>query len=105
MDAGVEATRERLPDARSKSPAPTHGLAAHGWAASAKRGGLLFYSGLPALRPSGRLRRSRRSCGAVVTFLLATQEKSNSGAEGARKPLLFTQTLKQIGRASCRERV
>ena len=27
----------------SKSPAPTHGLAAHGWAASAKRGGLLFW--------------------------------------------------------------
>jgi len=29
----------------------------------------------PALRPSGRLRRSRCSCSAVVTFLLATQEK------------------------------
>jgi hypothetical protein len=27
MDAGVEATQERLPDARSKSPAPAHGLA------------------------------------------------------------------------------
>jgi hypothetical protein len=30
-------------DARSKSPAPTHGLAAHGWAASAKRGGLSLW--------------------------------------------------------------
>jgi hypothetical protein len=27
MDAGVEATQERLPDALSKSPAPAHGLA------------------------------------------------------------------------------
>ena len=27
MDAGVEATQERLPDALAKSPAPTHGLA------------------------------------------------------------------------------
>jgi hypothetical protein len=26
MDAGVEATQEQLPDARSKSPAPAHGL-------------------------------------------------------------------------------
>jgi hypothetical protein len=26
MDAGVEATKERLPDARSKSPASAHGL-------------------------------------------------------------------------------
>jgi hypothetical protein len=30
-------------DARSKSPAPAHGRAAHRWAASAKRGGLLFW--------------------------------------------------------------
>src|SRR5690348_6327648 len=30
-------------DALSKSQAPAHGLAAHGWAASAKRGGLLFW--------------------------------------------------------------
>ena len=29
-------------DALAKSPAPAHGLAAHGWAASAKRGGLLL---------------------------------------------------------------
>src|SRR6185312_13072342 len=29
-------------DARSKSPAPAHGLAGHGCPASAKRGGLLF---------------------------------------------------------------
>ncbi|MEO8809979.1 MAG: hypothetical protein ABI386_07015, partial [Rhodanobacter sp.] len=27
MDAGVEATQERLPDVLSKSPAPPHGLA------------------------------------------------------------------------------
>jgi hypothetical protein len=27
MDAGVEATQERLPDVRSKSPAQAHGLA------------------------------------------------------------------------------
>ena len=72
-------------DALSKSPAPAHGLAAHEWAASAKRGGLLLYSGHPAFRPSGRLRRSRRSCGAVVAFLLATQEKSDSAATGRRK--------------------
>jgi hypothetical protein len=30
-------------DVLSKSPAPAHELAAHGWAASAKRGGLLFW--------------------------------------------------------------
>ena len=30
-------------DALSKSPAPAHGLAAHGWAASAKRGGLSLW--------------------------------------------------------------
>ncbi len=49
--------RPRLTDLPGRSPA------------SAKRGGLSLYSGHPALRPSGRLRRSRRSCGAVVTFL------------------------------------
>jgi hypothetical protein len=38
MDAGVEATQERLPDVLSKSPATAHGLAAQGWAASAKWG-------------------------------------------------------------------
>src|SRR5574337_247737 len=30
MDARVEAAQERLPDVLSKSPAPAHGLAAHG---------------------------------------------------------------------------
>ena len=50
-------------DARSKSPAPAHGLAAHGWATSAKRGGLSLW----------------------LSFSLATQRESNSGAEGARK--------------------
>ena len=33
-------------DVLSKSPAPAHGLAAHEWAASAKRGGLLFTPGI-----------------------------------------------------------
>src|SRR6185312_9467399 len=57
-------------DALAKSPAPAHGLAAHGWAASAKRGGLSLW----------------------LSFSLATQRESNSGAEGARKPLIvFTQ--------------
>src|SRR5665213_3583674 len=42
------AKRESTPfrqhkDVLSKSPAPAHGLAAHGWAASAQRGGLLFW--------------------------------------------------------------
>jgi len=41
----------------------------------APSGGPSLYSGHPALRPSGQLRCSRRSCGAVVTLLLATQEK------------------------------
>jgi hypothetical protein len=64
MDAGVEATQERLPDVLSKSSALTHGLAGHECPASAKRGVvfsglLLFYSGHPALRPSGQLRCSR----------------------------------------------
>jgi len=54
-------------DARSKSPAPAHGLAAHGWAASAKRGGLSLW----------------------LLSLLATQRESNSGANGARKLLLL----------------
>jgi hypothetical protein len=30
-------------DVLSKSPAPAHGLAAQGWAASAKRGGLSLW--------------------------------------------------------------
>jgi hypothetical protein len=51
MDAGVEATQERLPDALSKSPAAAHGLAGRS-PASAEEGGLLFGN-----------------------FLLATQEK------------------------------
>ena len=45
----------------SKNPAAPHGLAGHGYPASAKRGVvfswlLLCYSGHPALRPSGQLR-------------------------------------------------
>ena len=58
----------------AKSLASPHGLAElH--PASANRGGLFFYSGLPALRSSGQLRRSRRSCGAVVTLLRPFREK------------------------------
>jgi hypothetical protein len=52
-------------DVLSKSPAPAHGLAAHGWAASAKRGGLSLW----------------------LSFSLATQRESNSAAEGRRKLL------------------
>ncbi len=51
-------------DVLSKSPAPAHGLAAQGWAASAKRGGLSLW----------------------LSFSLATQRESNSAAEGRRKP-------------------
>ena len=51
----------------SKSPAPAHGLAAQGWAASAKRGGLSLW----------------------LAFSLATQRESNSAAEGRRRPLLL----------------
>ena len=79
MDAGVEATQEQLSDALSKNPAPAHGLAGHGEGMDARveatqerlpdaqqaPSGVLFffgclslYSGHPALRPSGRLRRS-----------------------------------------------
>jgi hypothetical protein len=50
-------------DALSKSPAPAHGLAAQGWAASAKRGGLSLW----------------------LSFSLATQRESNSASEGGRK--------------------
>jgi hypothetical protein len=53
-------------DVLSKSPAPAHGLAAQGWAASAKRGGLSLW----------------------LPFSLATQRESNSAAEGRRKLLL-----------------
>ena len=53
-------------DVLSKSPAPAHGLAAHGWAASAKRGGLSLW----------------------LSFSLATQRESNSAAAGRRKLLL-----------------
>jgi len=54
-------------DALSKSPAPAHGIAAHGWAASGKRGGFSLW----------------------LSFSLATQRESNSGANGARKLLLL----------------
>jgi len=55
--------RSSCPMPARKAPAPTHGLAVHGWTASANRGVvfswlLLLDSGHPALRPSGRLRRS-----------------------------------------------
>ena len=60
----------------------------------AKRGALSLYSGHPALRPSGRLRRSRRSCGAVVTFSLSTQRESDSGANGARSLFASNQPTK-----------
>jgi hypothetical protein len=50
-------------DVLSKSPAPAHGLAAQGWAASAKRGGLSLW----------------------LAFSLATQRESNSASEGGRK--------------------
>ena len=70
-DARVEAMQKRLVDARQ---APS-GVA------------FLLYPRAPCPRPSGRLRRPRRSCGAVIIFLLATQEKSDSVAAGDR-PLL-----------------
>ena len=66
MDAGVEATQERLPDVLSKSPAPAHGLSGQ---EPGKR-----QVGWPSLS---------------VTYLLATQEISDSRAEGARKPLIY----------------
>jgi hypothetical protein len=43
MDAGVEATQERLPEALSKSPAPAHGLA--GQEARQAPSGVLFLFG------------------------------------------------------------
>ncbi|HXD38708.1 MAG TPA: hypothetical protein VN624_18780, partial [Rhodanobacter sp.] len=61
-------------DALSKSPAPTHGLAGQ---EPGKR-----QAGWPSL---------------LVTFLLATQEKSDSVAEGDR-PLLVLNAAKSIAR-------
>jgi hypothetical protein len=57
-------------DALSKSPAPAHGLAAHGWAASAKRGGLSLW----------------------LCFYLATKIESNSVAYGHR-PLFASNVM------------
>jgi hypothetical protein len=53
MDAGVEATQERLPDVRSKSPAPTHGLAGHdAWQApSGVSFSLGYFSFTPGILP------------------------------------------------------
>ncbi len=50
-------------DALPKNPASPHGLAAHGWAASAKWGGLSLW----------------------LAFSLATQRESNSASVGGRK--------------------
>jgi hypothetical protein len=72
MDARVEATQERLPEVRSKSPAPAHGLAGQ---ESGKR-----QAGWPSL---------------LVTYLLATQEISNSAAASRRKLLLCLEALLQ----------
>ena len=47
------------------------------------------YSGHSALCPSGRLRRSRRSCGAVVTLHLGHARESDSPSAGGRKLLTF----------------
>ena len=58
-------------DALSKNPAGPHGLAGHGCPASAKRGGLSLW----------------------LSFSLATQRESNSGAEGGR-PLFAPETAK-----------
>ncbi len=82
----VEATQEQLPDAgvratqeqcRSAVEKPGHGLTdLAGAARQAPRGVASLYSGYPALRRRAQLRRSRRSCGAVVTFLWPRREKS-----------------------------
>jgi hypothetical protein len=76
MDAGVEATQERLPDVLSKSPGPAHGLAAHGWAASAKRGGLLFW----LLFSWPRKRKVTRSPKAIDRSWLCKQRHRAQGA-------------------------
>jgi|SRR6185437_449047 len=49
MDAGVEATQERLPDVLSKSPAPAHGLA--GQEARQAPSGVAFLFGYLSLWP------------------------------------------------------
>jgi hypothetical protein len=49
MDAGVEATQERLPDALSKSPAPAHGLV--GQEAQQAPSGVAFSLGSFSLGP------------------------------------------------------
>ncbi len=64
-------------DVLSKSPAPAHGLAAHGGAASTKRGGLSLW----------------------LAFSLATQRESNSGAAGARKLLPWSVTKGTVPRS------
>ena len=63
-------------DAPSKSPAPAHGLAGHGCPASAKRGGLSLW----------------------LSFSLATQRESNSGAIGGTKALASASLANELKR-------
>ena len=65
----MRAVFRRCMDAPSKNSVDARGPGAHGCAQGVSTGASFWFrhsdSGHPALRPSGRLRRSRRSCGAV----------------------------------------
>ena len=58
-------------------------------------------SGHPALRPSGRLRRSRRSCGAVLVQEKVTKENTPSVPRPARSAGCATGGRGSADRASC----
>ncbi|MGS1014482.1 hypothetical protein ACVCL0_07130 [Rhodanobacter sp. UC4450_H17] len=80
-------------DVLSKSPAPAHGLAAHGWAASAKRGGLSLW--LLSLWPrKEKVTRLPKADESSCSEMLASEKKHRAQARSYKGTRRLARGLK-----------